>query len=302
MIMIVSSAPSTIVSSTSASDSRMRRESSRMIVELDVVGQLLRSSSTAARTASATSTVLEPEIFSTSSDTARRVVRSPAAVRRRRAPSTTWPRRRADGRAVAHGDGDVGERPRVDDAARDAHEPLARALDHAAGRHFLVLARERRRQLRGRDAVGAHRVGIQLHADLPRGAADDVHAADARSSPRCASARRLGEVGDLADRPLRALQRDRHDRRVVRIEVLDDRLLDVLRQRAADARHLRLHVLLRGGDVDAEVELRRTIEMPSSEVELISLIPCTVLSASSIGSTRRASSLSARRPDTTSAR
>ena len=108
----------------------------------------------------------------------------------------------------------------------------------------------------GDDAVGAQRDRIELHADLARVAADDVHAADARDRLDARLHDLVGEVGDLADRPLVRLERDRHDRRVVRVEVLDDRIVDVRRQRAADARHLRLHVLLRDGDVDAEVELQ----------------------------------------------
>ena len=47
---------------------------------------------------------------------------------------------------------------------------------------------------------------------------------------------------------------DRHDRRIVRIEVLNDRLVDVGRQRATNAGHLGLHVLLRNTDIDAQVE------------------------------------------------
>ena len=64
----------------------------------------------------------------------------------------------------------------------------------------------------------------------------------------------VGEVGQLADAALVRLHRDRHDRRIVRIEVLDDRLVDVRRQRPPNSGDLRLNVLLRDADVDAEVE------------------------------------------------
>jgi hypothetical protein len=92
MIMIVSAAPSTIDICTSASDSRMRRESSRMIVIWMSCGSCRSSAPTMAFTASATSTVFEPEILSTSSETAGVLAVSAkisAAVRRFSAPSTT---------------------------------------------------------------------------------------------------------------------------------------------------------------------------------------------------------------------
>ena len=114
-------------------------------------------------------------------------------------------------------------------------------------------------------------------------AADHVHAADAGDRLDARRDDLVGEVGELADRPLGALHRDRHDRALVRIEADDDRLVDVGRQLAPDARHLGLHVLLRLHRVDAELNFTRTIELPSNDVEVISWIPCTVLSASSIG-------------------
>ena len=162
----------------------------------------------------------------------------------------------AHGRAVSHGDRDVGERRGIDDAPRHAHESLGGAALDATGRYFLVLALERGGELRGRQPVGPQRGGIHLHANLPRVPADDVHAADALDRLEACLHHLAGEVGDLADRSLVRPERDRHDRRVVRVEVLDDRLLDVLRQGTADARHLGLHVLLRDGDVDTEVELQ----------------------------------------------
>ena len=59
-------------------------------------------------------------------------------------------------------------------------------------------------ELRRRQAVGAHRVRVHLHADLARVAADDVHAADAGDRLDARLHDLVGEVGDLADRPLRS--------------------------------------------------------------------------------------------------
>ena len=99
-----------------------------------------------------------------------------------------------------------------------------------------------------------HQARIELHLDLTPVAADDVDPADAGNRLEPGSDNLIGEVSDLAERPLAALQRDRHDRRVVRIEVLNDRVFDVRRQRPANARDLRLYVLLCDADIDPEVE------------------------------------------------
>ncbi len=90
MIITVRSAPSTRVSSTSASASRILPESSRMIVREMSLGSCSMRSSTTTRTCSATSTVLEPVILSTSRESAG----SPPiieAVRFSAVPSTTFP-------------------------------------------------------------------------------------------------------------------------------------------------------------------------------------------------------------------
>ena len=145
--------------------------------------------------------------------------------------------------AVAHGDGDVGERGWIDDAARDAHEPLGGAALDAAGGHFLVFALKRGRELRRRQPIGVEGDRVDLDADLARVAADHVHAAHSLDRLDARLHDLDGQVGDLADGPLTRSERDRHDR------------LLVGRQLPADARHLGLHVLLRDGDVDAEIEL-----------------------------------------------
>ena len=70
MIAMVRTAPRRMVSSTSASDSRIFLESSRTRVSLMSEGRVRRSSSTTVLTPSATSTVLEPVTFRTSRETA----------------------------------------------------------------------------------------------------------------------------------------------------------------------------------------------------------------------------------------
>ena len=98
--------------------------------------------------------------------------------------------------------------------------------------------------------------GFELDADLSRFTAGDVDSADARD---CLQPRRhhfVGEARELAHGRSAALHRDRNDRTIVRIEVVDDRLFDLRRKRAADARNLCLHVLLRREHVDVEIELQ----------------------------------------------
>ncbi len=70
MIAIVRIAPSRMLSSTSASDSRMRCESSRVRRTVMSLGRRRCSSSIAPRTESATATVFAPESFCTSTETA----------------------------------------------------------------------------------------------------------------------------------------------------------------------------------------------------------------------------------------
>src|SRR5258706_3571143 len=102
--------------------------------------------------------------------------------------------------------------------------------------------------------MGAQCRRIHLHASLTLVAADDVETADALDGLDARLYDLDGEIRDLADGALPRLQRDGHDRRVVGIEVLDDRLLDVLWQRTSNASDLRLHVLLGDADLHAEIE------------------------------------------------
>src|SRR5206468_12557112 len=156
--------------------------------------------------------------------------------------------------AVSHHDGDIGEGLWIDDAPGPAHELLHPATLDATGRYLLVLTLQRLHHLHGTHVVGVHRARIELHANLTPITTDDVHAADAgnRLQPRRDDL--VSQVRELAQSALAALQRDRHDRRVVRIEVLNDRVFDIRREGAANARHLRLHILLGDADVDTEVE------------------------------------------------
>ncbi len=85
---IVSTAPSMSSCCTAESDSLMRCESSRMTVSLTSLGSVRSSSPMTSRTDCATSTVLEPEILSTSIDTAG-VPSSSEALRFSAVPSTT---------------------------------------------------------------------------------------------------------------------------------------------------------------------------------------------------------------------
>ena len=85
-------------------------------------------------------------------------------------------------------------------------------------------------------------------------AAGAIDGTDARDRLQARDDGLVGDIRDLAQRTFRALRGDRHDRTVVRVEVPNDRLIDVRRQLATNAGNLCLDVLLRPLHVGAEVE------------------------------------------------
>ena len=100
-----------------------------------------------------------------------------------------------------------------------------RALLDAAAGDLGVLRLQRARDVGDREVVGAQPIGVEPDVDLARAAADDDDLADAADALELAAQRLVGVLGDVADR-LVGRHRERQDRRGVRIELLDRRLLD----------------------------------------------------------------------------
>src|SRR4029079_18941693 len=96
---------------------------------------------------------------------------------------------------------------------------------------------------------------IYLDAHLPDFCSSEVDSSNARDRLQFRRDYFVRNTGELAKRSLAALHCDRHDRPIVRIEVIDDRLFDVLRKPSSYSRYLRLHVLLSCEHIDAEIQL-----------------------------------------------
>jgi hypothetical protein len=107
----------------------------------------------------------------------------------------------------------------------------------------------------GRHRRRAHEDRIEEHVDLPLAPADELHLPDAVDRLEGAPQALVGELRRLADRVALRLQREVENRRRVGVELLDARLIDVLRQVGQDRVDLVAHVLR--GDVDVLFEHER---------------------------------------------
>ena len=104
-----------------------------------------------------------------------------------------------------------------------------------------------------RQVVGAQPIGVEPDVDLALAAAEDQHLADAVDALELPPQHLVGVLGDVADRLVRG-ERERQDRRGVRIELLDRRLLDRLGQQRQHAVDLVAHFLRRDVGVLLEQE------------------------------------------------
>ena len=158
-------------------------------------------------------------------------------------------------------DGDVGEfARRLHAAVRPEREVAQPLLDLAAG-DLHVLRLQRADDLRGREADRGQFLGVDDDVDLARTAADDEHLADAADRLEPAAQSLVGELGDVADRR-GAGERDGEDGNGVRVDLLDDRRVGVLRQVAQDGVDPVADFLRRDVDVLLEHELTMTCERP----------------------------------------
>ena len=158
-----------------------------------------------------------------------------------------------DGHAVARGNDQIAEGPRVDHAPHRAQGLLAGRARDVAARQVGVLAGQRVTHRRDRQLIGRQAVGIDPHVDGALEAADDLDLPDAEG----ALEKRLDEfVGDLGQLAQRAVGRDgdAEDRRELAVELGDDRGTHVARQPGQDRRDAVADILGRGFDVAIERE------------------------------------------------
>ena len=156
--------------------------------------------------------------------------------------------REVDRHAAGHGDDDVAHLLDGLHAALRAERELPRACLDAAGGDLQVLRAERAFDLRRREAVALELGGIDPDVHLAGATADDRHLADAADRLDLAADLLVGELRDVARRP-RSCERDRHDRRRVRVHLLNDRRIDAARERGHRRAHLVAHLLGRDLDV-----------------------------------------------------
>ncbi len=169
--------------------------------------------------------------------------------------------------------GDVGQAHRRAVAVRDDH-----ALVIAGGLELIVGIDRRRPSGAVEAALGLVRIGIayrgaqvverqpvrgqrgRVGLDAHRRAlpAADAHQPDARKLRELGCEARVGKILDLGQRQRFRCQREGHDRRVGRIDlVVDRRRRQVRGQEASRCVDRRLHLLLRNVEGQAEVELQR---------------------------------------------
>jgi hypothetical protein len=126
-----------------------------------------------------------------------------------------------------------------------------------AGREVLVLVAHRRQHVVDADPQRLHAAGVELDVDLAlhaagdRGASDVAHRLDALDDDL------VGDGGELADAADVGPYGDRHDRLVVRVEALDQRLLDLRPEGGAHRLHLLAHVLHGDGRTGSTARTRR---------------------------------------------
>ena len=156
--------------------------------------------------------------------------------------------------AAAARDDDVEKVGRVLDPAFDLDRLHRKALFDRARRQVLVVLPEGCGDLADADAEGAEPVGVDQHVELARDAADHRGAPDPldRRHPRFDHV--FGERGQVAQRHGLRADRERHDRKLGRVELEQERIVGIVGKRRLDRAQPVAHLLHRGGAVDIHLE------------------------------------------------
>src|SRR5690606_4132976 len=157
--------------------------------------------------------------------------------------------------SVSVRDDDVGELVGVGDAPRDAHELFLVTALEAAGRDLEVLPLDRAGDLGDGDAERLHLLGVEIDADPALESAGDLDLTHAVDGFEASAHRLVGEGRELDGAQRARREGEREDRLLVRVELEDDRFLDVVREVAAH-------------EVDAGPDVLRGLVAVTLEVEL----------------------------------
>ncbi len=114
-------------------------------------------------------------------------------------------------------------------ASPRAERNRLRPLIHASAWNFGVLQVHRARDVGDGDVVGAQAIGVEPDVDLSLAPSDDEHLADAFEAFELPAEDLVRVLRDFPERPVRRQREADHGRRV-RVELVDARLLNRLRQ------------------------------------------------------------------------
>ena len=157
--------------------------------------------------------------------------------------------------AVAVRDDEVVELRRVLETAAQANRALVERTVHPANRRREVLRLQRADDLCDADVRRLQLVRIDLDGQLALHLAEDLHVGHALHRAQLARDAGIGETRELRRRQDCRRNRDRDDRPIRVVELLDDRLLHLRRQIGANGRNRVAHFLRRDVHVLAEQEL-----------------------------------------------
>ena len=143
----------------------------------------------------------------------------------------------------------------VSGPARDPHQRFARALVELPGRDVEILAAERLDDVEIGQTVSLHLVAVEQYLDLAPRRAHQSHLADARDILQPPLQHFFGKGGKGFDVEGRRKHGDREDGKLVKADLLDDRLFHFRREQAADAVDFALHLQQRRVKVLAQLEL-----------------------------------------------
>src|SRR5690606_3012953 len=154
-------------------------------------------------------------------------------------------------------DHDVAELLGLGQPALGTHGELAHGRLELARRELDVVAPERFLHVVDRELARRHRPPVQPDADGVAALAEDLDLGDAIQGRQAIDHEALDVVGDLGRPHAIAGNADADHRIVVVVALRDPRLVDLVRQIAAHARHRVPHVVGRLVDVPARLELDR---------------------------------------------
>ena len=159
------------------------------------------------------------------------------------------------GDTVAFRHHELRELLRVLEASLEADRPFVHRTSHPSNGRGQILEGQRLHDLTDADAGALHPRRVELHGEFALHLAAHRHFGDASDRAQFARDRGIGETREFSLAQRRAGQRERDDRSVRIVELLDDRLLHLYRQVRALGGDRIAKILRCFGEILAELEL-----------------------------------------------